>query len=131
MIKKWIIIITIIAGLIVGCYFENRYINHTFENMVASLQTYKEMLEATEEEINLPQNLNYLEALHSKFHEDEKVLKTLIWHTGLKDVEISLSRIITYTEESDFTEAMAETNGLIDYCKHYSLDFKISLENIF
>ena len=131
MLKKWIIILGIIATLAVGCYFESRFVNKTFDEMTQALATYQTMLETTEENINVEQNTKYLENLHQKFHNEEKALKALIWHTGLKDIEVSISRIMTYTEENDFTEAMAETNALLDYCKHYSQDFKLSLENIF
>jgi hypothetical protein len=88
------------------------------------------MLEATEDNINTTQNVDYLEVLHTDFHKQEKVLKSLIWHTGLKDVEIGISRILSYVQENDYTEAITETNALIDYCEHYSLDFAITPENI-
>ena len=131
MLKKWIIILSIIAGLVVGCYFESKFVNKTFDNLSYSLETYQTMLTATEENINTKENTDYLENLHKKFHNEEKALKALIWHTGLKDIEVSISRIMTYTEENDFTEAMAETNALLDYCRHYSQDFKLTVENIF
>lgn len=130
MLKKWAIIIGIIALLIVGCILENNYVNSTFDEMTVKLGEYQLMLKETEENINTSYNIDYLNYLHQNFHEKEKVLKALIWHTGLKDVEVGLSRIITYTKENDFTEAMAETKALYDYCKHYSLDFKITPENI-
>lgn len=131
MLKKWIIIVSIIVSLIVGCCLESKFVNGAFDEMTQDLAVYQQMLEATEENINIEQNVEYLENLHNKFHQKEKVLKSLIWHTGLKDVEVSISRILTYTEENDYTEALTETNALLDYCKHYSQDFSISLENIF
>lgn len=131
MVKKWIIILSIIAVLVVGCCLESKFVNNAFDEMTRDLATYQQMLDATEENINLEQNVKYLENLHNKFHKKEKVLKSLIWHTGLKDVEVSISRILTYTEENDYTEASVETTALLDYCRHYSQDFKISLENIF
>lgn len=131
MVKKWIIILTIIAGLVVGCYFESKFVNNTFKQMNSDLVVYQQMLDATQENINTEQNITYIENLHSQFRQKEKTLKALIWHTGLKDVEVSISRIKTYTEENDYTEALTETNALLDYCEHYSQDFKLSLENIF
>ena len=59
------------------------------------------------------------------------MLKCLIWHTGIKDVEIGLARISVYIEENDYTEASAEVLSLVDYLTHYSDDFRISWENIF
>ncbi len=114
----------------IGCYYENKYVNKAFDSMVTSLTTFKEMLNLTEADINTTQNVEYLNNLHKEFHKKEKALKALIWHTGLKDVEVGISRILTYVEESDYTEALTETNALLDYCKHYSMDFEINLENI-
>ena len=131
MLKKWAVIIVIIGLLVVGCIVEGNYVNSTFDQMTKSLEKYQTMLENTDENIDIAENIDYLEFLHADFHEKEKVLKALIWHTGLKDVEVGLSRIITYTKEKDYTEAMAETKALTDYCKHYSLDFKITPENVF
>lgn len=118
------------VALGLGCYYENKYVNHAFDEMVQNLTTFTVMLESSEDNIATSENIDYLNNLHEHFHETEKALKALIWHTGLKDVEIGISRILTYVEENDYTEALAETNALLDYCKHYSGDFEISLENI-
>ena len=121
----------IFAILIVGSILEYNFVNTSFDVMVSDLETYQIMLENSQENISTTQNIDYLQNLHNKFHEKEKLLKVFIWHTGLKDVEISISRIKIYVEENDYTEAMTETNALIDYCKHYSLDFQFTIENIF
>ncbi|MBQ8468563.1 MAG: DUF4363 family protein [Clostridia bacterium] len=131
MIKKWIIVVSILAALIVGCVIEHNYVNNTFDTMTQNLQVLKVSLEQNKDNIDLPEIEEYLKFLHEDFHQKEKVLKALIWHTGLKDVEVGISRIIAYAENNNFVEAMVETNSLIDYCSHYSQDFKITLENIF
>lgn len=118
------------ASLALGCYYENKYVNRAFDNMVESLITFKTMLDESKDKIDIQENIDYLNNLHQSFHESEKALKALIWHTGLKDVEVGISRILTYVQEDDYTEALTETNALLDYCKHYSNDFEISLENI-
>ena len=130
MFKKWIIVLSIIGVLIVGCFLETKYVNGVFDDMTSRLENFSVKLEESSD-IDLSENIYFLENLHDEFHQKEKVLKMLIWHTGLKDVEISLSRIITYVSENEKIEALAETHGLIDYCKHYIHDFKLSLENIF
>lgn len=131
MIKKWVIVLSILALLVVGCVLEYRFVNSTFEEMTVRFENVKAMLDQNQEHVDAEEILNYLDDLHNDFHQKEKVLKALIWHTGLKDVEIGISRIITYAKNNDYTEAMAETNGLIDYCKHYGQDFKITWDNIF
>ena len=129
--SKWVIVVCIIAALVVGCLLEYKFVNNTFENMTAHFEDVKTMLDQNQEHVDTEQILNYLEDLHSDFHKKEKVLKSLIWHTGLKDVEIGISRIISYAQNNEYVDAVAETNGLIDYCKHYGQDFKISWDNIF
>lgn len=88
------------------------------------------MLKNSGEDIDNQENIDFIDNLHDEFHKLERALKMLIWHTGLKDVEVGMSRILTYVEENNKTEALVETNALIDYCEHYSLDFKISGENV-
>lgn len=130
MVKKWFIIIAILAVLIAGSILEDRFVNKAFDEMVSDLNTYVIMLNESESDISTKENVDYLENLHKDFHEKEKLLKILIWHTGLKDIEVSISRIKSYVVENDFTEAITETKALIDYCEHYSLDFDISAENV-
>lgn len=131
MVKKWIIIGVIFALLVVGCTLEYRYVNGSFDKLYAQLQEYKPMLEESEENIATDENIQKIEAIHKKWHKKVDILKTLIWHTGLKDIEIGLSRILTYTQENDYTEAMTELDALIDYVKHYSDDFELNYSNFF
>ena len=131
MIKKWVIVLSVLALLVVGSVLEYRFVNSTFDEMTSRFESVKAMLDQNQEHVDTEEILSYLDDLHQDFHQKEKVLKALIWHTGLKDVEIGISRIITYAENNDYTEAMAETNGLVDYCKHYGQDFKITWDNIF
>ena len=131
MVKKWIIMLSIIAVLIVSCVLESNFVNHSFVFLEDELKKYKEVIQVTpESEINSEKNILYIEDLHSKWHEKLKGLKCLIWHSGIKDVEVGLSRILTYTTNQDKTETLAEVNSLIDYLNHYSEDFTIAIENI-
>lgn len=130
MVKKWIIILIVSALLISGCILEGKYVNQAFDEIVNDLYTYQAMLKNSGEDIDNQENIDFIDNLHDEFHKLERALKMLIWHTGLKDVEVGMSRILTYVEENNKTEALVETNALIDYCEHYSLDFKISGENV-
>ena len=131
MVKKWIIILSIITILIAGCILESNYINNSFLFLEAKLKEYKSVIETTEESlIDSEENILFVQNLHEEWHGKLKVLKSLIWHSGLKDIEVSLSRIESYVKESEKTETIAELSGIIDYLEHYSEDFTISLENI-
>ena len=130
MVNKWLIIISLAVVLIFGCIWESDFVNTSFDELVENLETYQVMLDESGENVDSEANIGYMENLHDEFHETEKVLKALIWHTGLKDIEVSMSRIIEYVQENNRTEAMVETNALIDYCKHYSLDFSVTMENV-
>ena len=131
MTKKWVIVISIFAILVVGCVIEYRYVNSSFDTMAGNIEILRETLTDNKENIDIAEIEEYLNFLHEDFHEKEKVLKALIWHTGLKDVEIGISRIMTYCKNNDYVEAMAEANALFDYCSHYSQDFQLLIENIF
>jgi len=131
MVKKWIVILSIIVFLVVGCIIEYKYINNAFEYLHNNLINYQELLDIDKENINTQDNVKYISNLHNNWHNKYKVLKSLIWHSGIKDIEVGLSRIKTYTQENDYTEAKAELQALIDYIRHYSEDFTFSLENLF
>ena len=130
MVKKWIVVIAIILSLAVACALEYHFVNKEFETLENKLETYKMMLEATQEKIDTEENIIYIEDVHTYWHDKNKVLKGLIWHTGLKDIEVGMARIKTYVEEDDYTEALTELESLIYYITHYADDFKISFENI-
>ena len=131
MVKKWIVILSIMVFLVVGCIIEYKYINNAFEYLHNNLINYQELLDIDKENINTQDNVKYISNLHNNWHNKYKVLKSLIWHSGIKDIEVGLSRIKTYTQENDYTEAKAELQALIDYIRHYSEDFTFSLENLF
>ena len=130
MVKKWIVILSIIVLLVVGCFLEYQLVNKSFDYLHDKLEVYVTMIGEDEENIDTEENVEYIENLHSEWHGKLKVLKALIWHTGVKDIEIGLSRIKTYTQENDYTEALTELQALIDYVKHYSEDFSLSIENL-
>ena len=130
MVKKWTIISVIFVCLIVGCALEYNYVNKAFVGLRESLEAFEPMLSANEENIDTEENIKYMENLHASWHKKVKVLKALIWHTGLKDIEVGLSKIKTYTEKNDYTEALAELQSLIDYVNHYAKDFTLAIENL-
>ncbi len=131
MVKKWIVMISIVIVLVVGCVLESTYVNKSFDKLTQDLESLQMQLDVTKEEIDFEKLILESKEIHNKWHKRVKVLKCLIWHTGIKDVEVGLARISIYIEENDYTEASAEISSLIDYLKHYSSDFDISWENIF
>lgn len=131
MVKKWIFVLSLMAVLAVSCILEYRFVNNSFEYLHSKLIEYKQKIEVNEEQIDTEENIVFVQKLHEDWHKKSNVLKALIWHTGIKDIEVGLSRIETYTSENDYTEALAELDSLIDYVMHYSSDFKLTLENLF
>lgn len=130
MVKRWIFIILLTIVLVVSCILETNFINQTFDDLIAKLYMGQAMINQSGDNINTIENIEYMDNLHDEFHKAERGLKSIIWHTGLKDVEVSVSRVITYIKENDKTEALTELNALIDYCEHYKLDFSVTIENI-
>lgn len=131
MVKKWIFVLSLMAVLTVSCVLEYRFVNNSFEYLHSKLIEYKQMIDKNKEQIDTEENIVYVQALHENWHKKSNILKALIWHTGIKDIEVGLSRIETYTSENNYTEALAELDSLIDYVMHYSSDFKLTLENLF
>lgn len=131
MVKRWIVMVVIMIALGVGCFLENRYINKSFNWLINSLESLQIELTENQEKIDTEKLIDDAYSIHEEWHEKVIVLKCLIWHTWVKDIELSLAKIAVYVEENDFTEAYAELASLVDYCAHYSDDFKISLENVF
>ena len=131
MVKKWIVILIISIGLVAGCIAEYKFVNNAFDFIHDELVGYKAVLNSDQENINKEENVLYVETLHQKWAKKVKILKSLIWHTGIKDIEVGLARIKIYTEQNDYKEALTELEGLIDYVKHYREDFTLSLENLF
>lgn len=130
MVKKWIVMSVIILCIVGLCVGENLYIQDSFTFLKENLVQIQENLSVDTENINTQENILALENLHTEWRKRAKVLKTLVWHTGMKEVEINLSRILTYTKQNDYKEAEVELNALLDFSDHYMNDFTINLENI-
>lgn len=122
--------IGIILAIVGVCIWENLYIQKAFSFLEGRLNEIEVKLSQNEEAINTQENIKEIKKLHEEWQHYSNVLKTIVWHTGMKDVEINLSRILTYVEENDYTEAMVELHVLEDFCKHYSKDFTINIQNI-
>ncbi|MBR3885827.1 MAG: DUF4363 family protein [Clostridia bacterium] len=131
MVKKWIFMITLSIILAVGCILESVYVNKSFDWLINSLETIQIELTENKDKIDTKEYIDDIYNLHNNWHKKVKILKCLIWHTNIKDVEIGLARISVYIEENNYTEAYAEIAALIDFCAHYLDDFRISSENIF
>lgn len=130
MVKKWIVILSILILLIAACVSEYFYVNKTFEYLHRELVYFEEQIKQNEENIDTQENINYIKDLHEKWNKKVDGLKAVIWHTGTKDIEIGLGRIEVYVGENDFKEAMAELVSLIDYVEHYKDEFTITIENL-
>ena len=131
MVKKWIVMIILAAALFLGCFFESKYVNESFDWLINSLETIQVELTENKDKIDTEKFINSTYELHNQWHKKVKILKCLIWHTNIKDIEVGLARIAVYVEENNYTEAYAEIASLIDYSAHYLDDFRISTENIF
>jgi len=131
MVKKWIIMICLSIALVVGCLIESHYVNSSFNWLVNSLETLQIELAQNKENIDDEKYVKFAYSIHNEWNEKARVLKCLIWHSGVKDVEIGLARTCVYISENNYTEAYAEIAALIDYLSHYLKDFSVSTENIF
>ena len=131
MVKKWIFMIVLTIILVLGCVAESVYVNNSFDWLINSLETVQIELTENKEKIDTEKLIGNIYDLHNNWHKKVKVLKCLIWHTNIKDVEIGLARISVYIEENNYTEAYAEIAALIDFTAHYLDDLTISVENIF
>ena len=129
--KKWAIIILIIAFLTAACVFENIYTNNAFDFLEERLSVVAEALEKDKENIDTKENIELIAKVHKEWHKKLTLLRALIWHSSNKDIEIGIARAEQYIKENNYTEAVVEIYSLISYSQHYSDDFKISLENIF
>lgn len=131
MVKKWIFMVLLTIMLVVGCVLESYYVNKSFDWLINSLETVQIQLTENKDKIDTDDLIEKVYDLHNEWHKKVKLLKCLIWHTNIKDVEVGLARISVYVEENNYTEAYAEIASLIDFSAHYLDDFRISTENIF
>ena len=130
MTKKIIAIICFIAIIITMGIFESNYIITSFDTLSSELVVIEQSLAKTPDAIDTEENISTLKNLHQRWQNRTKVLKFFVWHTGIKDVEVGISRITSYTERNNYEEAYTELNNLIDYCNHYSEDYRFSIQNV-
>ena len=109
MVKKWIIMISLMIILIVGCVMESLYVNRSFDGLIERLENFQIKLDENKENINLEELIYESKDIHNKWHTKVDLLKCLIWHTGIKDIEVGLAKISIYIEENDFTEGEDES----------------------
>ena len=128
--KKWAVMIVIILLIVGLCVFESVYIQNSFSYLYGELVKFEEKISVDENNIDSEENISIMKDLHSSWQKRSDNLKMIVWHTGMKEVEINLSRIQSYVMMNDFAEAIVELNALKDFCMHYRDDFTITIENI-
>lgn len=131
MVKKWIFMISLLVVLVVGCIIETIFVNKSFHWLINNLESIQIELTENKDNIDSEKFIDDIYQVHNIWHDKVKILKCLVWHTHIKDVEVGLARISVYIEENNYTEAYAEIASLIDITAHYIEDFSISTENIF
>jgi hypothetical protein len=130
MVKRWIVMIVIALLLVVGGIAETTYTQNTIKWLINSMEMLEIGLMECDKDVNSKELINEIYYIDNEWNRKVKILKCLAWHSGVKDIEIGLARIGIYVKENDKTEALAETESLIDYSSHCLKDFKITLENI-
>ena len=131
MAKKWAVMIGIIFVIVVVCIIESNFIQNSFDFLLQKMDYVEAKINEDGDNINTSENVELLENIHSKWREKSNILKMIVWHTGIKEVEVNLSRIKSYVEENNSEEALVEIHQLQDFSKHYKEDFVITLANIF
>lgn len=128
---KFFLFILLTATIIAASIFESVYIEKTFEFLERELFTIEQLLEKDTENIDTEENIQAIKTLTKKWHKKATRLRFLVWHTAIKDVEVGLSKIESYTIENEYKEVFVELNYLVNFSKQYKKDFKVLLENIF
>lgn len=123
--------IVLTISVVAGCIVESIYTKNSFKWLINNMETLQIQLSENKDSIDKEEFIEFSGNLHVQWHEKVKILKGLIWHTGIKDIEIGLARIQVYISENNYTEAYAEILGVIDYSSHYLDDFKLIFGNIF
>ena len=118
------------VALILGCLLEKKYINDSLNWLINSLETLQIEVRENKDKLDTEELISECYVIHNTWHNRVKTLKCLIWHTGIKDMEVGLARIAVYVEGNDYNEVYAEIASLIDYCAHYLDDFRVSVENV-
>ena len=127
--KKWAVMIVIIVLIVGLCVFESVYIQNSFSYLYGELVKFEDKI-SPDKDIDLEENISTIKMLHSNWQKRSDNLKMIVWHTGMKEVEINLSRIQSYVMMNDYAETIVELNALKDFCLHYKDDFTITIENI-
>ena len=101
MVKKWIFMLILSISLVVSSLFESRFINKSFNWLINSLETLQIEITQSKDKIDTEELISKAYIVHEDWHKDVGVLKCLIWHTGIKEVEVGLARIAVYIEENE------------------------------
>ena len=72
MVKKWIVMIFLISALVVGCIFENRFINKSFNWLVNSLETLQIKITENKDNIDTEELIDEAYKIHEDWHNNVK-----------------------------------------------------------
>ena len=130
MLKKYIAIIIFVVSIVLAGFFESHYIVTSFDFLENELYLFAEQMQYDTENIDTEENIVAINQIRKKWQDQTQLLEIFVWHTIIKEIENSLSRITSYVKQNDFKEAYTELNSLIDYSEYYSQDYRFSFQNV-
>ena len=127
--KEIIIIISILAIIIGGDIFVNKYLDNSSKNLIKGLNNLKEG-------INQNQNTNEklireANEIYNKWQKTDEKWAIIVLHSELDLIETSLIKMKTEVEENNLDIAQEELQTSIFLINHISEKEKFCLKNVF
>ena len=125
---KPLVIIVVLTALIVtgGCL-----IFYTLDSESQRLNDSLSVLEKDIENQNWDASIKNVEEFHSKWDKVSSIWSMLIDHYEIDNIELVLSKLVSYVKTHDKNEALSEMSSLKALIKHIPDKESFNLENVF
>ena len=124
MVRSIISMLVVAVMLIVGAFFESRYVQNQFSDFYEVLSVLYEKVDdktATEDDVY---------AVQKNWLNKKQYLHAFIPHNEIKEVDLWLSESVTLVRDKEWNDAISKIEVLKELAEQVPKTFKLSWENV-
>lgn len=126
-----IIIISIIAIILAGEVWTNRYLNASSKEIVEMLEDLKQDVEVASENQNKKNTEEKMQKIEEKWDRTSKVWCTLIVHQEIDNMEQAIVKAKSHIKNEEREDALEQIETAIFFADHIREREEVSWKNIF
>ena len=129
--RDLIIIIVIIAAILSGDLYINKYLGDTSAKLIQNLKDLKENVLVAEQTENREEVKKEMEQMDKSWKETSEIWAIIVMHQEIDNIEQALIKTKAMINNGNIEDAIPEIETAIFFIEHVNAREKLDIKNIF